>query len=405
MSGGIITRILRFRGIALKAAHHCLLAFSILFAVSAQNKNDKPVTSNLHQWGAVTLFHGLPSDRVRAIAQDADGALWFGTDNGVAKYDGRRTQTVLIEGLDVVGRVLALQFEESGALWIGTDAGAARLANGQFQVIAETKEQTVTAILLPERGRALLATAQGVVYECRVVSVEDDADRASSFNSRGEDGPTVRETVIVRALPETALASADTERPGLLHLTSLAQGTNSVVYAGTRSRGVLAFENGAVRELNSRPRAFFVEAVEQDADGALWIGARAKGADSGLYLARDVLRPSKIGNGIGTVNAIKRGAGDDLWVGTDGQGALLVRGGRIVERFTFAGTAGGLRSDQISAVFVDREGVVWFGTDRGVCRYDPRAARNERVSEDAESNFVRVLYRTKSGELLCGTNR
>ena len=401
----VFTRIWRFRGIALKAAHHCLLAFSLLFAVFGQNKNDKPTPPNLHQWGAVTLFHGLPSDRVRAIAQDADGALWFGTDNGLAKYDGRRTQTVLIEGLNA-SRVLALQFEESGALWIGTDAGAARLANGQFQVIAETKEQTVTAILLPERGRALLATDNGVVYECRVVSVEDDANRASSsFNSRGEGGPTVREAFSVRALPETALTSADSERPGLLHLTSLAQGTNGVVYTGTRSRGVLALENGAVRELNSRPRAFFVEAVEQDADGALWIGARAKGADSGLYLARDVLRPSKIGNGIGTVNAIKRGAGDDLWVGTDGQGALLVRGGRIVERFTFAGTAGGLRSDQISAVFVDREGVVWFGTDRGVCRYDPRAARNERVSDDAESNFVRVLYRTKSGELLCGTNR
>src|SRR5687768_9581924 len=45
----------------------------------------------LHQWGAVTLFHGLPSNSVRAIAQDADGVMWFGTDGGLAKYDGRRT--------------------------------------------------------------------------------------------------------------------------------------------------------------------------------------------------------------------------------------------------------------------------------------------------------------------------
>src|SRR5262249_57861014 len=41
---------------------------------------------NLHQWGAVTLFHGLPSEHVRAIAQDRDGALWFGTDVGLATY-------------------------------------------------------------------------------------------------------------------------------------------------------------------------------------------------------------------------------------------------------------------------------------------------------------------------------
>src|SRR6266851_196435 len=38
-----------------------------------------PVTG-LHQWGAVTLFHGLPSDRVHAIAQGRDGAMWFGTE-------------------------------------------------------------------------------------------------------------------------------------------------------------------------------------------------------------------------------------------------------------------------------------------------------------------------------------
>src|SRR5207253_8663185 len=40
---------------------------------------------NLHQWGAVTLFHGLPSDRVHAIAQTPDGAMWFATDGGLAK--------------------------------------------------------------------------------------------------------------------------------------------------------------------------------------------------------------------------------------------------------------------------------------------------------------------------------
>ena len=53
---------------------------------------------NLHRWGAVTLFHGLPSDRINAITEDSNGALWFGTDNGLVRYDGRRTQVVGSEG-------------------------------------------------------------------------------------------------------------------------------------------------------------------------------------------------------------------------------------------------------------------------------------------------------------------
>jgi len=36
---------------------------------------EAPSSLNLHQWGALTLVHGLPSDHVRAITQDAEGTL------------------------------------------------------------------------------------------------------------------------------------------------------------------------------------------------------------------------------------------------------------------------------------------------------------------------------------------
>ncbi|HLL72923.1 MAG TPA: two-component regulator propeller domain-containing protein [Pyrinomonadaceae bacterium] len=354
-------------------------------STSAQNPASASVQSaNLHQWGAVTLFHGLPSDRVRAIAEDGDGAMWFGTDNGLARYDGRRTQRVAIPGLDAQGRVLALKFDATGALWAGTDAGAARLASGGvFRVIEETRGKSVTAILPRADGGAWLATAQGQVFEC-------DA-------GAGADG-----RVAARALNPEVLQSADAERPGALELTSLVAGEDGAIYAGTRSRGVLSFARGEAREIVGRPRAYFVEALERDARGVVWMGTRGEG---GLYEARDFSRPVRTGEGLGTVTALRAGAEDDLWVGTERRGVFRFRDARLVSRFTFEGTAGGLRSDHIYAIHVDREGVVWFGTDRGVCRFDPRSPRNERLSSDAESNFVRALYRTKNGELLCGTNR
>src|SRR5437870_7440576 len=92
---------------------------------------------NLHQWGAVTLFHGLPSDRVHAIAQTPDGVMWFATDGGLARYDGQRTQAITAEGLPP-GRVLALKLDQDGTLWIGTDIGAARLSAGKFEALKET---------------------------------------------------------------------------------------------------------------------------------------------------------------------------------------------------------------------------------------------------------------------------
>src|SRR5687767_5986514 len=71
---------------------YCLLSTSSLPTAYSLEQNE--TATSLHRWGAVTLFHGLPSDQVRAVAQDAEGVMWFGTDAGLARYDGRRVQSV-----------------------------------------------------------------------------------------------------------------------------------------------------------------------------------------------------------------------------------------------------------------------------------------------------------------------
>ena len=337
----------------------------------------------MHQWGAVTLFHGLPSNRVRAVAEDAEGAMWFGTDGGLAKYDGRRVQAVNAVGLPQ-GRVLALRLDADGALWVGTEAGATVLMNGEFRPLLETAGQAITAIVAPERGRVVLASEQGLIYDCRTEGTRP---------------------FVVHTIPDEPLMSAAVDKPGRLNLTSLAF-VNNTLYAGTRSRGVLSIAGAEVKEITSKPRAYFVETMLADARGHLWFGAKARGDDSGLYEAADPWHPSKVGAGLGTVLTLGASMdGSDIWVGTDGRGALRYKDSRLVERFTFEGTAGGLRSDHVYSIFVDHEEVIWFGTDRGVCRYDPHGPHNEKISDDKESNFVRTLFQTKDGRLLCGTNR
>ncbi|HEY0099540.1 MAG TPA: two-component regulator propeller domain-containing protein [Pyrinomonadaceae bacterium] len=337
---------------------------------------------NLHQWGAISSFHGLPSDRIRAIAQDRAGVMWFGTDQGLARYDGRRVQAVVSEGLPA-GRVLALRVDGDGILWVGTESGAAQFLNDDFRRVAEIAGKAVNAIIAPEAGRVVLSTAQGLIFECR----------------RNPDT-----TLSVKQLPRQTLLSADADQPGALGITSLAMYDGRLL-AGTQSRGLLALEGEEAKEIQSRPRAFFINALATAADGHLWIGARAKRGESGLYMADDPARPSKIDLNTGAVMALGLDDRGDLWVGTGGRGAFRYRGTRQLDHFTFEGTAGGLRSDEIYVIFVDREGVVWFGTDRGVCRYDPRSPRIEDVSADKQSNFVRTLYQTRDGQLLCGTNR
>jgi ligand-binding sensor domain-containing protein len=101
-----------------------LLILACFLSVLSQD-NPAALSQNFHQWGAITLFNGLPSDNVRAIAQTPDGILWFGTDNGLARFDGRRVQTATIETGETK-KILALKVSGDGTLWIGTQNGAVR---------------------------------------------------------------------------------------------------------------------------------------------------------------------------------------------------------------------------------------------------------------------------------------
>ena len=99
-----------------------------------------------------------------------------------------------------------MQSDPDGALWIGTEAGAARLIAGRFEVISEIGGNAITAIITPERGRVLMATEQGKIFDCRI---KDDGSRQTT------------------PLLTQPLESADKEHPGPLVLTSLLKTTNS----------------------------------------------------------------------------------------------------------------------------------------------------------------------------------
>jgi len=319
--------------------------------------------------------------------------MWFGTETGLAKFDGRRTQ-VALPGR----RILALLTDKDGAMWIGTEDGAALFNAGEFIKINETSGQAVSAIIANQSGAALMTTEQGRVYESRARVVTTVSTGASE-----SEKTTTRHTVVdTRELLNQPLESADRDRPGPLTITSIAS-INDRIFAGTLSRGVLEIANGVVKETQMNPMAFFVNVLERDNEGKLWVGARTRKEEPGVLSGNELSSLKRHEAPTGPVMTL-RPIADEMWVGTDGRGVFRISKAKV-QRFTFDGTAGGLRSDHVYAIFVDREGVIWFGTDRGVCRYDPHAPRVESIGDNSDSNFVRSLFHTSSGRSIAGTNR
>lgn len=356
-----------------------LIFFVFAFFLLAKSQHNPAASSqNFHQWGAITLFNGLPSDNVREIAQTPDGILWFGTDNGLVRFDGRRVQAAAIIETGETRKILALQVSSDGTLWIGTQNGAVRYKDSRFQTINDTQNFAVTSFLFGEN--ILLASENGTILKL----IETDEN-----------------TFQVKKIPDQTLAGIEGQP---LNITDLAQIDGKTI-VGTRSRSILFIESNLTFETFSRPRPFFVNALAKDKQGKLWLGADADASGSGLFLLENIKRPQRIGTGLGNVLSIAPDNKGDVWVGTQDNGLFHFRGAQELEHFTFENTAGGLRSNTIYTLFVDREGVVWIGTDRGVCRFDTSSPFNKTLSESGNSNFVRTLFKASNGQIFAGTNR
>jgi ligand-binding sensor domain-containing protein len=82
-------------------------------------------------WRSFTEQDGLAGNIVYSIAEEADGTLWFGTNKGAVRYDGRRWSVYgRAQGL-VSDNVYAIAVDPSGMVWLGTKGGVARLAYGE----------------------------------------------------------------------------------------------------------------------------------------------------------------------------------------------------------------------------------------------------------------------------------
>lgn len=93
----------------------------VLFA-AASTASQADSFSSMH----ISSDDGLSQNNVKSIVQDNSGFMWFGTKNGLNRYDGHRLVQFYVKDY-VAGcgnqNVSALFCSKDGRLWVGTDEG------------------------------------------------------------------------------------------------------------------------------------------------------------------------------------------------------------------------------------------------------------------------------------------
>jgi ligand-binding sensor domain-containing protein len=120
-----------------------------------------------HAWQKV----GLAGQQVNCAIQDMDGRLWFGTDKGVSRYNeedtngGQWTTYTTSDGLPD-GIVHAIATDRQGTMWIGTQKGLASYDGRNWTSYAYQGglfATTIPAIAVDAPGNVWVGTKEGVI--------------------------------------------------------------------------------------------------------------------------------------------------------------------------------------------------------------------------------------------------
>lgn len=308
----------------------------------------------------------LSQSSVFAIMQDTQGFMWFGTRDGLNRYDSRRNVVYRRVSGDSTSlssnSINAITLDKQGKLWIGTSRGL-NLYQPRTDNFQQIFSSTTPYTLSHNNISALLQTADGSLW----IGTRNGLNRLKNpenlhferyFTAENESG-----RYEIRALYEDTRQRlwVGTSR-GLISMTRQSSGdyqTNHYILSAQDS----VWHSGTN----------WINAIAEDNEGRLWIGTETKGIalldpESGKVIKWNPVQGLNMSNA--TIRTIKSDEKGRFWIGTM-SGLIICRqdGGDMRRYINSPDQPGSLSDNSIRAIHRGRDGTVWIGTFYGGISY------------------------------------
>ncbi|MBC7828338.1 MAG: response regulator [Chitinophagaceae bacterium] len=324
-------------------------------------------TTLFSQTGNIRFDHlgtadGLSQSHVKCILQDSRGFMWFGTRDGINKYDGYKF------------------------IVYKPDTAKNTISNGYIWDIVEDK-----------KGNIWIATMGGGVNK-----YDYQKNTFTHFKHDPKNPNTVSSNLI----------------------TSLAKDSKGNLWIGTEDAGLCMYNEASGNFTRYHPKNdgknlsdALVNKIFEDSDGDLWIGTDKGGlnlfnpkTNTFTIFRQDSKDPASLSHD--NVRAIFEDSQKNLWIGTSGGGLnLLDKKTRKFRHFRHdAFNKNSLGNNTAHALGEDNEGNLWIGSENGgLTIFNFKTNTFQRYEQDEidnlslTNNSIHSIYKDTKGNMWVGT--
>ncbi|MBC7850551.1 MAG: histidine kinase [Chitinophagaceae bacterium] len=347
--------------------------------------------------------NGLSNNKVNCILQDKRGFIWIGTDDGLNRYDGHRFQTFRHDSdtTSISGNIITDLLEDKNEiLWIATaDGGLTRYdyrlpPASQFRPCKNSNDDSnaipsniINALLEDLDGNLWLATSgQGLLRFDKNAGTFSEPIRRRA------------RTILDLEIDGKGIIWGGREGGGLIKIDP-----RSMKYS----------EDERYRDIYAKLPHMTVASLFRDRQNNIWMGSW----DKVVY---------KVDAKTGVEEVYKKSdqpfsfPGDDplafaeddksrIWIGGQYNGLYIFNS--ATQRFHHyrhdPAREGSLADNRVNCIFIDRSGIVWIGTNRGLSIHDPALNQFSQTflpTGNSTPPTIYDLHEERNGNLLIGTS-
>ncbi|HJR81341.1 MAG TPA: two-component regulator propeller domain-containing protein [Anaerolineales bacterium] len=362
-----------------------------------------PICNCVMRFDHINIEQGLSQSSVRVIFQDSRGFLWFGTEDGLNRYDGHTFKTYKPDP-DVPNSlsdrwITSIVEDKEGFLWIGTRLGGLNYYDPRTEQFkhflheegnpSSLSDNHINVLYLDKDDRLWVGTASAL----------DLFDRPDKTFKHYVYSPAQQEGISGR------------------NITAIFQDSRGRFWVGTSAGGLNRFDpqsstftpfqsNAAnVTTISSN----HVTAIVEGKNSALWIGTMEGlnkfEPNTGRF--ERFMHSDLDGHTIASdaVNDLHMDSAGNLWIGTsNGLDRLSANGKRFIHYRNDPTFIKSLSNNYVLSIYEDRGGVLWFGTwGGGVNKYDRQRDNFAYYRHDTKDintlsgNFIFSIYVDSEG--------